>query len=111
MKEMWQEQQDALEPWALQEEIEFLKTQLKNTEGALCRAEKALKHKAYLEKCVLSGDGFTCQECEEVFHDMERSKDFWDAYGEDWCEDCAEDKEMTMDFEEKAFLTLVRDGI
>lgn len=74
------------------EEYKFLKQQLKHTEAALVRAEKNLKHMEYLEKVVLSGDGFTCCECGYVFDDKERDGNWWHCFEMDICEPCAKKK-------------------
>lgn len=48
-------------------EFEFINKQLTNTQGALARATRRLEHLYFLERELLKGDGFRCDNCEEVY--------------------------------------------
>jgi len=79
------------------DELDFVKSQLKNVEAALVRAEKRLKHMEYLESVVLSADGFTCDECGEVFGDNERDGSWYHCFCTDICIPCAQAQEKDLE--------------
>ena len=89
-----QSERDAM---ATLEELTFTKDILRNTEAALVRAEKRLKHMEYLEKVILSADGFTCDECGEVFGDQERDGNWYHCFCTDICEKCAQEQEKDLE--------------
>ena len=74
------------------DEMEFLRDQLRVTFQALVRKgnelDAVMRHKNYLEQVVLSGDGFTCEECDKVFGDDKLDGVVRKYLGVKVCEDC-----------------------